>query len=191
MQLHQRSDIAQWPFAQQIAQIFADYDPEVIITPMIVSLTYSQINNTILPGTTETAEWFKGQESEKVLLAPLTKSKARTKAQNRLYFKWVGEIADYRGVDSAEMHEKMKRHYCHAKLLESNDEYVGIWAGISEQKDEEKLRSEELVKNYICSTTRLSPKAFSEMLDWIERDARMKGIPLTVTGDLYDLAGVK
>lgn len=105
----------------------------------------------------------------------------RSLNQNRLYWLWVSEIGKATGHTKDDLHERFKKHYALPILLRDDPDlqpFIDRVQGLGTDA------YDEFVRRYI-STTDLSVKQFTEMLNEIEVDARTRGIDLTRPEDLY------
>jgi len=114
----------------------------------------------------------------------------RSAAQNRLYWMWIGIIAQELGYSKDEMHEIYKERLLWPILIRDSDEFAELNSRIRAVFEAGmKLEAAELRKHVIgmLTTTKLTVQQFTEYLREIEADALRMGIPLPHP-DLYGLA---
>ncbi len=97
--------------------------------------------------------------------------KDRSLAQNNLFHKWVDVIAKHIGYEADEMKSILKHKHLGYK-------YTTI------------KKTGEVIQE-LHETSKLDVKAFTELLEAIERDAARWGIPLPHPQDYYLAMGVK
>lgn len=134
----------------------------------------------IIPANQDTEELVKRLNPGDLIEAKLIEGR-RSDAQNRIYWLWLTEIGKASGHGKDELHEIVKRHYVMPVLVRDDEEYADILGkvqGLGKQAEETFIRR-------FISTTDLSVRQFTEVLNDIERDAAQRGIHLTHPDDLY------
>lgn len=120
-----------------------------------------------------------------VLIAP--QEKDRSKAQNRLYWKWLHEIHRKTGNDEDQLHFEFKKKFLIGILKRDDDEYAAMCLAISALKQSESEQYEAIANGVIreTSTTRMNTAQFTEYLNLIEAFALKEfGLVLPVPDDL-------
>lgn len=120
-----------------------------------------------------------------VTIKPETKD--RTKAQNRLYWKWLHEIHRKTGNDEDQLHFEFKKKFLIGILKRDDDDYAAMCLAISALKKSESEQFEAIANGVIreTSTTRMDTKQFTEYLNLIEAFALKEfGMVLPVPDDL-------
>lgn len=113
--------------------------------------------------------------------------KERSKAQNRLYWRWVTDIANKMGDDKDSVHIELKRRFLAKIYCRDFGEYAELADNMKACKESLPAHQyEKLAINIIkqLSTTRASTKQFKEYLDMIYYWAYAKGIGLSVPDEL-------
>jgi len=109
--------------------------------------------------------------------------------QRRLYFKWMGEIAEKLGDDKAGMHLFYKEKYLIDIYVRDDEGFAAMYESVRNvyraglHTDALQIRS-EIVKR--TSITDANTKQMSEYLNCIDVDATMKGCVLTIP-EAYDV----
>lgn len=116
---------------------------------------------------------------ERVWLKVLKDGEQRTLSQNSLYWLWLTEIGRQRGHTKDDLHERFKRHYVLPVLVRDDPDYGAFLDKVQGLGAE---AYEEFVRRHI-STTDLSVKQFTEVLNEIHVDASQRGIRLTNPDD--------
>ena len=114
-------------------------------------------------------------------------SKDRSKAQNRLYWKWLHEIHRKTGNDEDQLHFEFKKKFLIGILKRDDDDYAAMCLAISALKQSESEQFEAIANGVIreTSTTRMDTKQFTEYLNLIEAFAlKTFGLVLPVSDDL-------
>lgn len=120
-----------------------------------------------------------------VLIAP--QEKDRSKAQNRLYWKWLHEIHRKTGNDEDQLHFEFKKKFLIGILKRDDDEYAAMCLAISALKQSESEQYDAIANGVIreTSTTRMNTAQFTEYLNLIEAFALKEfGLVLPVPDDL-------
>ena len=113
--------------------------------------------------------------------------KARSLAQNRIYWGWVTQIADKTGDDKDSVHIDLKRRFLAKIYCRDFGEYADLADNMATCKDSLPAHQyESLAINIIkqLSTTRASTKQFTEYLDMIYLWAYARDIYLKVPSEL-------
>ena len=114
-------------------------------------------------------------------------SKDRSKAQNRLYWKWLHEIHRKTGNDEDQLHFEFKKKFLIDILKRDDDDYAAMCLAISALKKSESEQFEAIANGVIreTSTTRMDTSQFTEYLNLIEAFALKEfGIVLPVPDNL-------
>ena len=114
-------------------------------------------------------------------------AKDRSKAQNRLYWKWLHEIHRKTGNDEDQLHFEFKKKFLIGILKRDDDEYAAMCLAISALKQSESEQFEAIANGVIreTSTTRMNTAQFTEYLNLIEAFAlKTFGLVLPVPDDL-------
>ena len=113
--------------------------------------------------------------------------RARTLAQNRIYWLWVQVIADKEGNDKDTQHAMLKRQFLAKILCRSNGELVAVFESV---KNCEQYMGVTKYDNFaigvarLLSTTKASVSEMIEYLNDIERFYYGKGLVLPVPSEL-------
>lgn len=110
----------------------------------------------------------------------------RSKAQNRLYWKWLHEIHRKTGNDEDQLHFEFKKKFLIGILKRDDDEYAAMCLAIKTLKQSESEQYEAIANGVIreTSTTRMDTKQFTEYLNLIEAFAlKTFGLVLPVPDD--------
>lgn len=112
--------------------------------------------------------------------------KARSLAQNRLYWQWVTKIADDTGDDKESVHLNLKRKFLAKIYCRDFGEYADLADNMKIIKENMPEHYENLAINIVkqLSTTRANTKQFKEFLDMIYFWAYVKEIYLPVPAEL-------
>lgn len=111
----------------------------------------------------------------------------RSKAQNRLYWKWLHEIHRKTGNDEDQLHYEFKKKFLIGILKRDDDEYAAMCLAIKALKQSESEQYEAIANGVIreTSTTRMNTDQFTNYLQLIEAFAlREFGIVLPIPDDL-------
>ena len=114
-------------------------------------------------------------------------SKDRSKAQNRLYWKWLHEIHKKTGNDEDQLHFEFKKKFLIGILKRDDDEYAAMCLAITALKQSESEQFEAIANGVIreTSTTRMNTNQFTTYLQLIEAFALKEfGLVLPVPDDL-------
>ena len=116
-----------------------------------------------------------------------TSDRARTLAQNRLYWLWVQVIADKKGNSKDYQHAWLKRNFLAKILCRSDAELVPVFESVANCKAHmSKTEYDEFALNVakLLSTTKASVSEMTEYLNDIERFYFSEGLALPVPADL-------
>lgn len=105
----------------------------------------------------------------------------RSKAQNRIMWKWLTIIGNDLGYGKEEMHEDFKRRFLVPIMIRDDEQFAAMWTAVSDADNEELYQG--VVK--LLSTTVLNTAQFAEYLTDIERAAYELGIALPTGDDKY------
>lgn len=108
-----------------------------------------------------------------VVIGPV--SKDRSANQLRLYWKWMGEIAEYTGETPPEVHEGLKRKFLIHQMARDSESYMRLLMMVADH-GEERDRV-ELVR--MTSTKGLKVKQMGEYMQNVRKEAASMGIHLT------------
>ena len=114
-------------------------------------------------------------------------AKDRSKAQNRLYWKWLHEIHKKTGNDEDQLHFEFKKKFLIGILKRDDDDYAAMCLAIKTLKQSESEQYEAIANGVIreTSTTRMNTVQFTEYLNLIEAFAlKAFGLVLPVPDDL-------
>ncbi|RSN88696.1 recombination protein NinB [Acinetobacter nosocomialis] len=114
-------------------------------------------------------------------------SKDRSKAQNRLYWKWLHEIHKKTGNDEDQLHFEFKKRFLIKILRRDDAEYAEMCLAITELKKSESEQYRAIADGVIreTSTTRMNTSQFTNYLNLIEAFALKEfGMVLPVPDDL-------
>ncbi|WP_109439834.1 recombination protein NinB [Acinetobacter haemolyticus] len=114
-------------------------------------------------------------------------AKDRSKAQNRLYWKWLHEIHRKTGNDEDQLHFEFKKKFLIGILKRDDDEYAAMCLAISALKQSESEQYRAIADGVIreTSTTRMNTSQFTTYLNLIEAFAVKEfGIMLPIPDDL-------
>ncbi|MGZ2164067.1 recombination protein NinB [Acinetobacter baumannii] len=153
--------------------------------PRFVIKNHSDINYVIGYLNTNHAKAASEGKPLVVLIAP--QAKDRSKAQNRLYWKWLHEIHRKTGNDEDQLHFEFKKKFLIGILKRDDDEYAAMCLAISALKQSESEQYEAIANGVIreTSTTRMNTAQFTEYLNLIEAFALKEfGLVLPVPDDL-------
>ncbi|MBE9590000.1 hypothetical protein IM753_03210 [Moraxella sp. K127] len=112
--------------------------------------------------------------------------KARSNAQNRIYWGWVTAIANQTGDDKDSIHIDLKRRFLAKIYCRDFGEYADLADNMKIIKENMPEHYENLAINIVkqLSTTRASTKQFKEFLDMIYLWAYTKEIYLPIPAEL-------
>lgn len=112
--------------------------------------------------------------------------KERSKAQNRLYWKWVTAISNKTGDDKESVHIELKRRFLAKIYCRDFGEYAELADNMKIVKENMPEHYEKLAVNIVkqLSTTRASTTQFKEFLDMIYLWAYTKEIYLPIPAEL-------
>jgi len=139
--------------------------------------------------------WRKASTSNKPLVVTvMDKPEDRSKAQNRLYWKWVAQFANHFGNDKDEVHHMWKKQFLvRIYVRESKNpdskfdkQYAKTWEAIKAVKMAECEQWEAISEGVIhaTSTTDADVTMFTEYLDEIYNFSRSQGLWLSCPDDL-------
>ena len=131
-------------------------------------------------------------ENKPLVVEIRPESKDRSKAQNRLYWKWLHEIHRKTGNDEDQLHFEFKKKFLIGILKRDDDEYAAMCLAISALKKSESEQFEAIANGVIreTSTTRMNTAQFTEYLNLIEAFALKEfGMVLPVPDDLKYVMG--
>lgn len=114
-------------------------------------------------------------------------SKDRSKAQNRLYWKWLHEIHKKTGNDEDQLHFEFKKKFLINILKRDDESYAVMCLAISQLKQSESEQFRAIADGVIreTSTTRMNTSQFTNYLNLIEAFALKEfGMVLPVPDDL-------
>lgn len=114
-------------------------------------------------------------------------SRDRSKAQNRLYWKWLHEIHRKTGSDEDQLHFEFKKKFLIGILKRDDKDYADMCLAISVLKQSESEQFEAIANGVIreTSTTRMNTAQFTTYLQLIEVFALKEfGLVLPVPDDL-------
>lgn len=126
-------------------------------------------------------------ENKPLVVEIRPESKDRSKAQNRLYWKWLHEIHRKTGNDENQLHFEFKKKFLISILKRDDDDYAAMCLAISALKKSESEQFEAIANGVIreTSTTRMDTSQFTEYLNLIEAFAlKTFGMVLPVPDDL-------
>ncbi len=126
-------------------------------------------------------------EGKPLVVEVRPESKDRSKAQNRLYWKWVHEIHKKTGNDEDQLHFEFKKKFLIGILKRDDDEYAAMCLAISALKQSESEQYKAIADGVIreTSTTRMNTSQFTNYLNLIEAFALKEfGMVLPVPDDL-------
>lgn len=126
-------------------------------------------------------------EGKPLVVEVRPESKDRSKAQNRLYWKWLHEIHKKTGNDEDQLHFEFKKKFLIGILKRDDDEYAAMCLAISALKQSESEQYRAIADGVIreTSTTRMDTKQFTNYLQLIEVFALKEfGMVLPVPDDL-------
>ena len=126
-------------------------------------------------------------ENKPLVVEIRPESKDRSKAQNRLYWKWLHEIHRKTGNDEDQLHFEFKKKFLIGILKRDDKDYADMCLAISALKQSESEQFEAIANGVIreTSTTRMDTKQFTEYLNLIEAFALKEfGLALPVPDDL-------
>ena len=116
-----------------------------------------------------------------------SETRDRSKAQNRLYWKWLHEIHRKTGNDEDQLHFEFKKKFLIGILKRDDKDYADMCLAISALKQSESEQFEAIANGVIreTSTTRMNTAQFTEYLNLIEVFAlKTFGMVLPVPDDL-------
>ncbi len=119
--------------------------------------------------------WFE-VESEK---------KRRSLSQNALMWLWFTEIGKAIGETKDDVYQLVKPHYLLPILVRDDPEVAELMDSIQGVGGPEGDLLEQRFIRSVISSRLLTVKQFTELLNDIERDARIRGIKLTNPEDMY------
>ncbi|HDS1307592.1 TPA: recombination protein NinB, partial [Stenotrophomonas maltophilia] len=126
-------------------------------------------------------------ENKPLVVEIKPEAKDRSKAQNRLYWKWLHEIHKKTGNDEDQLHFEFKKKFLIGILKRDDDEYAAMCLAISALKQSESEQYRVIADGVIreTSTTRMNTSQFTNYLQLIEAFALKEfGLVLPVPEDL-------
>lgn len=126
-------------------------------------------------------------ENKPLVVEIRPESRDRSKAQNRLYWKWLHEIHRKTGNDEDQLHFEFKKKFLIGILKRDDDDYAAMCLAISALKKSESEQFEAIANGVIreTSTTRMNTAQFTTYLQLIEAFALKEfGLVLPVPDDL-------
>ncbi|RZG91667.1 hypothetical protein EXE08_16360 [Acinetobacter pittii] len=134
------------------------------------------------------ANYTKANFENKPLVVEIKpESKDRSKAQNRLYWKWLHEIHKKTGNDEDQLHFEFKKRFLINILKRDDESYAEMCLAISQLKQSESEQFRAIADGVIreTSTTRMNTSQFNNYLNLIEAFALKEfGMVLPVPDDL-------
>lgn len=111
----------------------------------------------------------------------------RSAAQNRLYWKWIGEIRRKTGQDEDSLHYEFKKKFLIYIYRRDDQQFAEMCHAIAKVKqsepDEYKAIGEQVIR--LCSTTKATVKQMTEYLGYVHDFAVTQlHVHLTVPDDL-------
>jgi len=111
----------------------------------------------------------------------------RSAAQNRLYWKWIGEIRKKTGQDEDSLHYEFKKKFLIYIYRRDDQQFAEMCHAIAKVKqsepDEYKAIGEQVIR--LCSTTKATVKQMTEYLGYVHDFAVTQlHVHLTVPDDL-------
>ena len=111
----------------------------------------------------------------------------RSAAQNRLYWKWIGEIRRKTGQDEDSLHYEFKKKFLIYIYRRDDQDFAETCNAIAMLKQNEceeyRVIAEQVIR--LCSTTKLSVKQMTEYLNYVHDFAVTQlNVFLTVPDDL-------
>lgn len=126
-------------------------------------------------------------ENKPLVVEIKPEAKDRSKAQNRLYWKWIHEIHRKTGNDEDQLHFEFKKKFLIGILKRDDKDYADMCLAISALKQSESEQYRAIADGVIreTSTTRMNTAQFTEYLNLIEAFALKEfGLVLPVPDDL-------
>ena len=126
-------------------------------------------------------------ENKPLVVEIRPETRDRSKAQNRLYWKWLHEIHRKTGNDEDQLHFEFKKKFLIGILKRDDKDYADMCLAISALKKSESEQFEAIANGVIreTSTTRMNTSQFTTYLQLIEAFAlREFGLVLPVPDDL-------
>ena len=141
------------------------------------------------------AEHYQQQDDSKRLTATIelmNKNKARSLAQNRLYWEWVGYLSDKIGNTKDEQHTLMKRKHLTPIFMADDREFAEMVLSLQEyRKHATQAEYEPLAAGVaqLMSTTKATVTQMSSYLDAIDKYYYSKGYALPKPEDYMWIRG--
>lgn len=126
-------------------------------------------------------------ENKPLVVEIRPEAKDRSKAQNRLYWKWLHEIHKKTGNDEDQLHFEFKKKFLINILKRDDKDYADMCLAISALKQSESEQYKAIADGVIreTSTTRMNTAQFTTYLNLIEAFALKEfGMVLPVPDDL-------
>lgn len=141
------------------------------------------------------AEHYQQQDDSKRLTATIElmdKNKARSLAQNRLYWQWVGYLSDKLGDTREELHTRLKWQFLRPIYLRDDRGFAEMMLSVDEYRSQaSKSEFAVLAKGVssLMSTTKASVKQMSEYMDAIDKFYYAQGYALPKPDDYQWIRG--
>lgn len=126
-------------------------------------------------------------ENKPLIVEIRPETRDRSKAQNRLYWKWLHEIHRKTGNDEDQLHFEFKKKFLIGILKRDDKDYADMCLAISALKQSESEQFEAIANGVIreTSTIRMDTAQFTEYLNLIEAFAlKTFGLVLPVPDNL-------
>lgn len=152
-----------------------------LVNPQIAENCFKSINDYVAKAVKE------GKTATVILDFEDKSDRARTLAQNRIYWLWVAYIAQYEGNNKDTQHAMLKRSFLSKILCRSSPELVPLFESV---KNCEKHMNVAEYNNFalgvakLLSTTKASVAEMTEYLNDIERFYFGKGLALPIPDEL-------
>lgn len=127
-----------------------------------------------------------------VTVEVMDKDKARTSAQNALYWSWVTIVGNDSGLSKDEQHAQFKRNHLARIYLRDDPQFAEMVAAMSEYKKHATQAEYERMSqgvSRLMSTTKATTKQMSEYLDDIDKFYTAKGLSLPKPDDYQWIIG--
>ncbi|WP_131667404.1 hypothetical protein [Psychrobacter pygoscelis] len=127
-----------------------------------------------------------------VTVEVMDKDKARTVAQNALYWQWVTIVGNDSGLSKDEQHAQFKRNHLAKIYHRDNPEFGEMVAAMNAYKQHATQAEYEQMAQGVArlmSTTKATTKQMSEYLDDIDKFYTAKGLSLPKPDDYQWILG--
>lgn len=127
-----------------------------------------------------------------VTVEVMDKDKARTSAQNALYWSWVTIVGNDSGLSKEEQHAQFKRNHLGKIYLRDDPEFSGMVVAMNEYRKHATAQEYERMAKSVASlmsTTKATTKQMSEYLDDIDKFYTAKGLSLPKPDDYQWIIG--